>query len=149
MGNNNEAEKTTQTAPKDGPHINAGDMSPQELRDWLRDMANSAGSMNDFDRRATDSVFESLKSRARELADDLTEKVNFLQSKEISRSADHTKAIQGDLLYYQGILRSVRDFLQSAEPYLIQNIENYQTSSCLKHECGAQECKGSATQGSD
>lgn len=142
-------EKTTLTAPKDGPYINAGDMSPQELRDWLRDMANSSSSMDTFNRRATDSAFESLKERARGLADDLTEKVNFLQCKEISRSADHTNAIQGDLLYYQGILRSVRDFLQAAEPYRIQNAESHQTSSCLTHECGAQECKGSATQGSD
>ncbi|HAC8237288.1 TPA_asm: hypothetical protein G0G78_12090 [Salmonella enterica] len=114
-------EKTTLTAPKDGPYINAGDMSPQELRDWLRGMDNSAGSMSDFDRRATDSVFESLKTRARELADDLTEKVNFLQSKEIIRSVDHTNAIQGDLLYYQGILRSVRDFLQAADSCVRKN----------------------------
>ncbi|EFO8355296.1 hypothetical protein HPL01_001833 [Salmonella enterica] len=143
------SENTTQTAPKDGPHIDAGDMSPQELRDWLRGMAKSAGSMDTFDRRATDSVFESLKDRARELADDLTEKVNFLQCKEISRSADHTSAIQGDLRHYQGMLLSVRGFLQAAEPYRIQNAEIHQTSSCLTHECGAQECKGSATQGSD
>ncbi|EDW4548804.1 hypothetical protein ABN97_002470 [Salmonella enterica subsp. salamae] len=121
MGNNNEAEKTTRTTPKDGPYINAGDMSPQELCDWLRGMDNSAGSTNDFYRRATDSALETMKTMAREIADDLTEKVNFLQSKEIIRSAEHTNAIQGDLLYYQGILRGVRYFLQAADSCVRKN----------------------------
>ena len=30
------------------PFINAGDMSPDELRDWLNQMANSANSMEAF-----------------------------------------------------------------------------------------------------
>ncbi|HAF2131192.1 TPA: hypothetical protein G9F27_005547 [Salmonella enterica] len=129
MGNNSETKDVTNK-----PCIHAGDMSPKELRDWLNDLAKSANRTDSFWARAIDDRLRGMTVTARDLVDELAEKVNFLQCREIRRSEDHTSAIQADLLHCQGMLKIVSDFLRAVEQYRTQDIETPQISSDLTHK---------------
>lgn len=102
---------------KDEPHVYAGNLSPEELRDWLNSLAESANKADSFGARAIDVCLDGMTAKARGLVGDLTKRVNFLQCREISRSEDHATAIQADLIRCQGILKSVSDFLRSVEQF--------------------------------
>lgn len=119
---------------KDEPHVYAGNLSPEELRTWLNDLAESANRTDSFCAHATDARLNGMIATARDLVDDLTKKINFLQCREISRSEDHTNAIQAELLHYQGILKSVSDFLRAVEQYRTQDIKNPQTNPGPTHK---------------
>ncbi|EAS0614494.1 hypothetical protein E8Q24_19425 [Salmonella enterica] len=119
---------------KDEPYVYAGSLSPEELRTWLNDLAKSANRADSFWARAIDDRLRGMTATARDLVDELAEKVNFLQCQEIKRSEDHTSAIQADLLHCQGLLKIVSDFLRAAEQYRTQDIETPQISSDLTHK---------------
>lgn len=102
---------------KDEPHVYAGNLSPDELRDWLNDLAELANKTDGFGARTIDVCLNGMTAKARGLVDDLTKRVNFLQCREISRSEGHATAIQEDLIRYQGILKSLSDFLRSVEQF--------------------------------
>lgn len=104
---------------KGEPYVCAGNLSPDELRDWLNDLAKSANKADSFGFQITDVRLSAMAATARDLADDLTKKINFLQCREIRRSEDNASAIQADLLHYQGILKIVSDFLRAVEQYIL------------------------------
>ncbi|EEG2782629.1 hypothetical protein GXR14_001253 [Salmonella enterica] len=109
MGNNNEAEKTTQTAPKDGPYIDAGDMSLKEFKEWLGSKRSGAFAYDDYYPSHIDDVCACL----RRLTEKLEPVIEALQDPEIVRSADHASEAQRDILFYQAIQKASTNFLTS------------------------------------
>ncbi|HBL7061407.1 TPA: hypothetical protein LSI07_000222 [Klebsiella oxytoca] len=106
------------------PCINAGDLSPEELRIWLNRVADSAGVK-------TDGLFE-IVSCLRRQADELKKpletiqtKINYLSSPEIIRSADHSNSTQEDLRLLREIQQSVHDFRQSIDSLTVQISETH------------------------
>ncbi|EAW1261878.1 hypothetical protein PMI58_002753 [Salmonella enterica] len=111
MGNSNEAEKTTQTAAKDGPYINAGDMSLEEFTDWLDvKSAENRGFYADYS-----STVDCICKEMQFLIDRLGEATPLLKDHEIYRSADHASEAQEALAFYTTLEKAGRDFLNTIE----------------------------------
>lgn len=105
------------------PYIHAGQLSPEELREWLNQLANSAGKHNNNLSSIALRV-TGLVSDAKTIEPTLTNKITFLSSQKIIRSAEHSTVIQEDLHLLRGIEQSIHDFLQSIEPLLRLFSEN-------------------------
>ncbi|MCO7512368.1 hypothetical protein NJH77_24275 [Serratia fonticola] len=105
------------------PCIFAGDLSPEELRIWLNQMAGSAGVHGDgIDSLAT--AVMSLQSEAAFVGTQLIKKIEFLADPEIIRSEEHSAAIQEDLRLLREICQSVHAFHQAIDTSLKQLIES-------------------------
>lgn len=104
-------EKTTQTAPKDGPYINTGSLSLKEFNEWLKSKRAGAFMYDGYYPENIDEVCICLRN--------LTERINpaieALQDPEIVRSADHASEARRDILFYQAIQKASMDFLTSIE----------------------------------
>lgn len=113
VGNNNEAENTTQTAPKDGPYIDTGDMSLEEFRKWIRHRQCNA-----FRYEETYMWINTLKSICRELqefADFLPGLISDLQDPQIVRSADHASELLKEVSFYRTLQEAMENFLSATE----------------------------------
>ncbi|ECW2668856.1 hypothetical protein F3X92_00620 [Salmonella enterica] len=107
------SENTTQTAPKDGPHIDAGDMSLEEFRKWIRHRQCNA-----FRYEETHMWISTLKSICRELqefADFLPGLISDLQDPQIVRSADHASELLKEISFYRTLQEAMENFLSATE----------------------------------
>ncbi|HAK8205122.1 TPA: hypothetical protein H2W01_004795 [Salmonella enterica] len=76
--------------------INAADLSPEQLRVWISEMADDAKKA-DLDYEITSMRLSSAESSLRYFADDLKCRINFLSSDQIIHSADPSSVIQKEL----------------------------------------------------
>lgn len=76
--------------------INAADLSPEQLRVWISEMADDAKKA-DLDYEITSMRLSSAESSLLYFADDLKCRINFLSSDQIIHSADHSSVIQEEL----------------------------------------------------
>ncbi|EDY3374247.1 hypothetical protein GQ213_000025 [Salmonella enterica] len=108
---NNEAERINQTASKNGPYIDAGDMSLEEFTDWLdRKSAANRGLYADYS-----STVDGICKEMRFLIKHLEKATPLLKDREIYRSADHTTEAQEALAFYTTLEKAGRDFLNTIE----------------------------------
>ncbi|MDM4995248.1 hypothetical protein QT351_09075 [Escherichia coli] len=83
-------------AVKKAPCINAGDLTPSELREWIIHLANNA----EIAGLATEHTLLKLQSAEhslRSVLKDLEPRISFLVSDQIIHSEDHSSAIQEEL----------------------------------------------------
>ncbi len=111
VGNNNEAEKTTQTALKDGPYINTGSLSLEEFKEWLGNKRSGVFMYDSYYPKHIDEVCCCLRG----LIEKLNPAIEALQDPEIVRSADHVSEARRDILFYQAIQKASMDFLTSID----------------------------------
>lgn len=108
---NNEAEKTNQTASKNGPYINACGMSLEEFTDWLdRKSAANRGLYADYS-----STVDGICKEMRFLIDHLEEATPLLKDREIYRSVNHANEAREALAFYTTLEKAGRDFLNTIE----------------------------------
>ncbi len=105
------------------PCIFAGDMSPEELRIWLNQMANSAGVYSDGIESLAVAV-QSLQSEAALVGDQIIKKIKFLSDPGIIRSEEHSAAIKEDLHLLSEMYQSITVFHQAIETSIKQLFEN-------------------------
>ncbi len=101
----------------ENPYIYAAELTPEELRIWLNQMADSAGRHNDGVQDLLTSV-QLLALSAESLTPELIKKINFLSEVKIVRSENHSIAIQEELHLLREIAKSLNDFLESIPPLL-------------------------------
>ncbi|EJJ8281602.1 hypothetical protein NKB77_005453 [Salmonella enterica] len=111
MGNNNEAEKTTLTALKDGPYINTGSLSLEEFKEWLGNKRSGVFMYDSYYPKHIDEVCCCLRG----LIEKLNPAIEALQDPEIVRSADHASEARRDILFYKAIQKASMDFLTSID----------------------------------
>lgn len=88
--------------------INAADLSPEQLREWISEMADYAKKA-DLDYEITSMKLSSAESSLRYFADNLKCRINYLSSDQIIHSADHSSAIQEELDTLRVLLAAVCD----------------------------------------
>lgn len=110
---NNETEKTNHIDSKNVPHINAGDMSLEEFRKWLR---HRAGKANSYEKVHTwPCRLIDIRKDFKELAGSLRSVISDLQDPEIARSEDHASELLKEVLFYQTLHKALTDFLNATE----------------------------------
>lgn len=110
---NNETEKTNHIDSKNVPHINAGDMSLEEFRKWLRCRASKAHCYEKV--HAWPHRLNDIRKDLKELANSLRAVIGDLQDPEIARSEDHTSELLKEVLFYQTLHEALIDFLNATE----------------------------------
>ncbi|WP_271311788.1 hypothetical protein [Yersinia intermedia] len=126
------------------PSIQTAGMTEKELNAWLSELSSTA---NQIYRGAFHFAGERLPSVAatlREVLEDTSRKINYLDSDKIIRAEDQTIAIQADLSALREIWQSTHDSLQTIEsclPMLFENRERYwrQLAQAEDQESLAQE----------
>ncbi|ELB6047243.1 hypothetical protein RHU54_003724 [Salmonella enterica] len=108
---NNEAERINQTASKNGPYIDAGDMSLEEFTDWLgRKSAANRGLYADYS-----STVDGICKEMQFLIKRLEEATPLLKDREIYRSVNHANEAREALAFYTTLEKAGRDFLNTIE----------------------------------
>ncbi|EOV0292059.1 hypothetical protein ACOIPX_005693 [Salmonella enterica] len=106
-------EKTTQTAAKDGPHIDAGSLSLEEFRTWIRHRQRNA-----FRYEETHTWISELRcicQKLREFTDYLPGVISDLQDPQIARSADHASELLKEISFYRTLQEAMENFLSATE----------------------------------
>lgn len=107
------SESVSQTAAKDGPYINAGDMSLEEFRKWIEHRQRNA-----FRYEETHMWPPRLKNICEELqefADFLPGLISDLQDPQIARSADHASELLKEISFYRTLQEAMENFLIATE----------------------------------
>ncbi|EAB8633246.1 hypothetical protein XS28_08195 [Salmonella enterica subsp. enterica] len=97
---------------KNKPYINAGNLTPGELRDWILELAKNveiAGWGTGTSVRKLQSAELSLRS----VMDDLSPRINFLGSDQIMRSEGHSSEVAEVLSTLRITFAVVRDIQQT------------------------------------
>ncbi|ECF2366553.1 hypothetical protein E1890_18005 [Salmonella enterica subsp. enterica serovar Mountpleasant] len=113
MGNNNESEKTTQTAAKDGPYIDAGSLSLEEFRKWIEHRKRNAFRYEETHRWISELRY--ICEKLREFADCLPGMISDLQDPQIARSADHASELLKEISFYRTLQEAMENFLSATE----------------------------------
>ncbi|UIM99586.1 hypothetical protein [Yersinia ruckeri] len=127
------------------PCIFAGDLSPEELRNWLNQIADSAGVHSDGINSLVYAA-QSLQAEAGLVGSNFLKKIAFLSDPEIIRSEDHSIAIQEDLRLLREIERSIHDFHQAILPSLSLLSENQAKKTLQERKGDDQATSGPVTQ---
>lgn len=108
---NNEAERINRTASKNGPYIDAGDMSLEEFTDWLGcKSAANRGLYADYS-----STVDGICKEMRFLIERLEKATPLLKDREIYRSVDHANEAREALAFYTTLEKAAWDFLNTIE----------------------------------
>lgn len=118
---NNKAEKATETAAKDGPHIDAGSLSREEFREWMRGKLDA-----DF---AHDPHYPSAINEVCDLLQNVKQRlkpvIEGLQDPEIFRSADHAREVRQEVLFYLAVNQASDDFLNAIQQLKESHLGKY------------------------
>lgn len=115
-------------AVKKAPCINAGDLTPSELREWIIHLANNA----EIAGLATEHTLLKLQSAEHSLSSvlkDLEPRISFLVSDQIIHSEDHSSAIQEEL----ATLNKVVGAIQGAQKAILSACSLLQQADCRGH----------------
>lgn len=118
---NNKAEKATETAAKDGPHIDAGSLSREEFREWMRGKLDA-----DF---AHDPHYPSAINEVCDLLQNVKQRlkpvIEGLQDPEIFRSVDHAREVRQEVLFYLAVNQASDDFLNAIQQLKESHLGKY------------------------
>lgn len=107
------SENVSQTAPKDGPYIDAGSLSLEEFREWIFHRQRNA-----FRYEETHMWTHKLNDICKELqrfADFLPGLISDLQDPQIARSADHASELLKEISFYRALQEAMENFLSATE----------------------------------
>lgn len=107
------SESVSQTAAKDGPYINAGDMSLEEFRTWIRHRQRNAFRYEETHWWA--SELRCICEKLQEFADFLPGLISDLQDPQIARSADHASELLKEISFYRTLQKAMENFLSATE----------------------------------
>ncbi|EDV2802732.1 hypothetical protein CSN22_004407 [Salmonella enterica subsp. diarizonae] len=107
------SESVSQTAAKDGPYINAGDMSLEEFREWIRHKKCNAFRYEETHRWISEISY--ICEKLREFADCVPGMINDLQDPQIARSADHASELLKEISFYRTLQEAMENFLSATE----------------------------------
>ncbi len=105
------SENVSQTAPKDGPHIDAGSLSREEFKEWARGKIDAYFAHNPHYPSAINEVCDLLQEVKRRLKP----VIEGLQDPEIIRSADHASEVEQEVLFYLAVQKASDDFLNAIQ----------------------------------
>ncbi|ECD6312696.1 hypothetical protein E2M45_02370 [Salmonella enterica subsp. enterica serovar Newport] len=118
---NNEAERINQTASKNGPHIDAGSLSREEFREWIRGKLDA-----DF---AHDPHYPSAINEVCDLLQNVKQRlkpvIEGLQDPEIIRSADHASEVRQEVWFYLAVNQASDDFLNAIQQLKESHLGKY------------------------
>ncbi|HEL8025903.1 TPA: hypothetical protein UZ441_004776 [Escherichia coli] len=101
------------------PYINAGNLTPSELRDWILTLAKNA-EIAGWSTETSVWMLQSAELSLRSVMDDLSPRINFLGSEQIIRSEDHSSEVAEVLNALRMIFSAVRDIQQAISPLISQ-----------------------------
>ncbi|EJM2518936.1 hypothetical protein NN677_002306 [Salmonella enterica] len=107
------SESVSQAAAKDGPYINAGDMSLEEFREWIRHKKCNAFRYEETHRWISEIRY--ICEKLREFADCVPGMINDLQDPQIARSADHASELLKEISFYRTLQEAMENFLSATE----------------------------------
>lgn len=107
------SENVSQTAPKDGPHIDAGSLSLEEFREWIMHKKCNAFRYEETHRWVSELGY--ICEKLREFADCLPGMISDLQDPQIARSADHASELLKEISFYRTLQEAMENFLNATE----------------------------------
>lgn len=107
------SEKVSQTAPKDGPYIDAGSLSLEEFREWIMHKKCNAFRYEETHRWVSELGY--ICEKLREFADRLPGMISDLQDPQIDRSADHASELLKEISFYRTLQEAMENFLSATE----------------------------------
>ncbi|ECI3333196.1 hypothetical protein DNY36_21305 [Salmonella enterica subsp. diarizonae] len=115
------SENVSQTVPKNGPHIDAGSLSREEFREWIRGKLDA-----DF---AHDPHYPSAINEVCDLLQNVKQRlkpvIEGLQDPEIIRSADHASEVRQEVLFYLAVNQASDDFLNAIQQLKESHLGKY------------------------
>ncbi|EAA7254620.1 hypothetical protein DPU22_15470 [Salmonella enterica subsp. enterica serovar Newport] len=90
------------------PYINAGNLTPGELRSWILELAKNA-EIAGWGTGTSVRKLQSAELSLRSVMDDLSPRINFLGSEQIIRSEDHSSEVAEALNTLRITFAAVRD----------------------------------------
>ncbi|EAS0615542.1 hypothetical protein AABH71_004768 [Salmonella enterica] len=107
------SENVSQTAPKDGPHIDAGSLPLEEFREWIRHKKCNAFRYEETHMWPT--KLRDICSELRRFANFLPGLISDLQDPQIDRSADHASELLKEISFYRTLQEAMENFLSATE----------------------------------
>ncbi|HFD8837455.1 TPA: hypothetical protein ACF67X_005283 [Salmonella enterica] len=105
------SENVSQTAPKDGPYIDAGSLSRKEFKEWMRGKLDADFAHNPHYPSAINEICDLLQDVKKRLKP----VIEGLQDPEIIRSADHASEVEQEVLFYLAVQKASDDFLNAIQ----------------------------------
>ncbi|MMS79814.1 hypothetical protein D9O31_25780 [Salmonella enterica] len=107
------SKSVSQTALKDGPYIDAGSLSLEEFREWIRHKQCNAFRYQEI--HWWPSRLKNICEGLQEFADCLPVVISDLQDPQIARSADHASELLKEISFYRTLQEAMENFLSATE----------------------------------
>lgn len=118
----------------DKPVIHAAGLSYTELNQWLSELVSVSQRINAGVFSYSVMMLPGLAASLGEVLDDVSKRINYLESDQIIRAVDRSTVVLEDLEHLRCIQQAIADFLSAISPYshTVHKTENVRGSQSEK-----------------